>query len=522
MGVGVLFALGLWSKETAVVALPILLLESGLKNGKDKLPWKDAAVAGLPLALALGIRFWMGGVGEGGEALGTRGLLALSALGHYLQLLAWPGDLTVQVGARILEGGEEVFPLMPLIGGGAFVLLVGGLWWKMGQGGDSTREGRGDLLWLVFPLLPVLHLLPLGTPWVASARYLYLPLLGVAALVARGMSREVPQRLPLLVGVVIGLFGLSSTFHTLNFQTDEDLWTHESELHSDSATAWENLGHALYRQERRDDAVEAWRKGVQEVPAWNEGGRERLGLLLLREVGSGLKPWQQDELKRQAQFYTDLLNQKEVPFGAWAGVEEEGTLRLKSVDDPELLWIPAGQAAQWVGQFEEAEKRFVEGIVRRASSQLLWAERQRTAALEGDWSRVATLFQEARQALMNPDWGKEWQGQLGKGQQMAANMPLPPDAPVSVGEVLKNSRVYAHFGAPHLAYGALDALMDSGGEKVVSFWVTRIQLDVSQGAMERALLTLGKAREAIPEARGQWDQFETQLQGQMRRGAQGR
>ncbi|HUF51878.1 MAG TPA: hypothetical protein VMN60_13720, partial [Longimicrobiales bacterium] len=208
-GVGLLFALALLTKESAIM-LPALLVLIDVARAEltpaTARQWLRRRAGGL-LMLAgiagayLGIRaIVLGGivptrldaaleVTSGVDRVFT----ALQAWPVYLQLLLMPVVLLADYGPRIL---------MPALGptpaaiGGAFilaVLTVGGL--------ISWRRGRGDvalaLLWLPVTLLPVSNLIiPIGI--IVAERTLYVPSLVLAlgvALAADRLSLRPPLRL---------------------------------------------------------------------------------------------------------------------------------------------------------------------------------------------------------------------------------------------------------------------------------------------------------------------------------------
>ena len=505
--VGTCLALALWSKENAVVVLPLLLIE-GLWDKRSNVT-RMAGVAAVPVVVALGLRLWIGeGAGGADEPAGTRIFLGLSALGHYLQMLVWPFELSVVTGPREVVAGVELFSSLHITLGIVFISGFGFGWWRAGRVA-SSHQWRSDMLWFVLPLLPVLHLIPLGTPWTAASRYLYLPLLGVCALCARlaaGQSRRLA-----FLGVAVLVFAVGSWNHVGHFSSDKALWSHELTMNPGNVTAAENLGHAFYRAGERGEAMKAWSDGLKASRESQKRERSRLGLLVLRERVAGIHPNEPEELKGAQEKYHDLMSGASVKLdeGTFPSFSSEG------VDDPELLWIPAGRMAQATGQFEEASRLFEQALARRNRSELAWAEFIKTAGLAQDWTGVSVRLQGARASLGQPGWGAALEQQLGRARQMDENMPLPPDAEKSVGKALKASRLASLLGSPYRAWHWLEVAEKEGGLNAVSYWVTRMQWEVSEGRGEEAFVVLENARKTLPGEASKWDAFEAQLRAQL-------
>ena len=83
------------------------------------------------------------------------------------------------------------------------VLVIATLVVLMRETSRQCEAGLG-LLWLMVFIAPVLHLVPFGT--IAAERYLYVPMLGLAALFGAGVSVAIEtseRRAPLVKGAVV-------------------------------------------------------------------------------------------------------------------------------------------------------------------------------------------------------------------------------------------------------------------------------------------------------------------------------
>lgn len=188
-----LYALALLSKETAVV-LPALVFAYEWLYAPGEKPWsarlRASLMAAAPFVLVTGAYLLARAQALGGVAHKTvnlEGNIALltipSALWSYVRLMMAPVELSVFYDTPYVTHVSMKYFVWPLVG----VLLVIGLllWW--------WRRSRSPLvafasLWMLLPILPLLNLtvLPMGD--FIHDRYLYLPSVGWAMLVAMALA----------------------------------------------------------------------------------------------------------------------------------------------------------------------------------------------------------------------------------------------------------------------------------------------------------------------------------------------
>jgi hypothetical protein len=182
---GILLALALFAKESAIVAAPLLLADRFLLRGDRDRRASVALIA--PVVAALMVRVWMVDLDlPSGDAQAAAPRI-LASFGLYLQQVAAPWNPTAFPGMRIYscEAGESLSASWLMMG----TLLVGATT-VLGIIAVRRKEWRpafADLLWFVVPLLPVVNVLDLGSRNLTADRFLYLPMLGVVAILARGM-----------------------------------------------------------------------------------------------------------------------------------------------------------------------------------------------------------------------------------------------------------------------------------------------------------------------------------------------
>ncbi len=248
---GVLLALALFAKESAVVAAPLLLADRFLVHGERNRA-ASAALTG-PVIAALIARIWIVDVDLPSGELGNAVSRALASLGLYARQVVAPWDPTAFPGMRIyLCGGGESFSTGWLIGGalvGLTVVMLGVFAFRR----TVVRPVFADVLWFVVPLLPVINLLDLGSRNLTADRFLYLPMLGVAALASRAVLWLLERRPPLgktaatAVGVLLLGFAVVTSLHSRVFASSSSFWEYEAARNPENPFALHAVGTARLR-----------------------------------------------------------------------------------------------------------------------------------------------------------------------------------------------------------------------------------------------------------------------------------
>ncbi|HXW15480.1 MAG TPA: tetratricopeptide repeat protein [Terriglobia bacterium] len=121
-----------------------------------------------------------------------------SLLGFYAKLLLWPVGLSPFYGLEYVLHPAWRNTILPAL---ALLLVAGGLW----RWGSHSRSVALMIPWLIVPLLPVLNVQVFGNGNFAHNRYLYLPSVGFAMLVAEALRT---------IRVGRQYFGVISSFQT--------------------------------------------------------------------------------------------------------------------------------------------------------------------------------------------------------------------------------------------------------------------------------------------------------------------
>jgi len=276
----ILFVLALLSKSMVII-LPLFLLlfdrcypAPGRRyRYLDKLPYLLVAAAVALLSLNSQMpdeRVWGGGGGRlaayhGGSALATF-LTMLPVACRYLGLLLLPSGLSAEYDPVIYQ------TLTPTVVGAALLLVVVGLL-TVRLVRLNPKLGFWSLYFWI-GLLPVSQVIPLVT--LMNDRYLYLPLVGGAALAAAGMSRLYRKWAGpgsgagyLLLAVPLLLLAVASYQRTTVWADPVSLWSDTVKKVPGRASAWEKLGEAYHgaNPPLRREAVKAYQTALTLAPS---------------------------------------------------------------------------------------------------------------------------------------------------------------------------------------------------------------------------------------------------------------
>jgi tetratricopeptide (TPR) repeat protein len=277
----ILFFLGLASKETALMLLPLLAARELFPLAGLRARVRGAATALAPFAAAV-----LGYVvlrsraitGPSGVSITLEPIEGLSRSLHlipkYLALLAWPSGLTVHHGPpeRFLASGA----LLAVVWGAIVALLVGAI---------RTRRPLTSfgLLWAAMNFVPVSTLVPIPSAPFAE-RFAYLPAIGLWLVVADQLERlretRPSLRRPLTAAVLAIALALAArtASRNLDWRDNVALFTSAARVVPDSIEAANNLGLALQAAGDEGGARREWERAIAIDPT-NAGA-----LVLLAEL----------------------------------------------------------------------------------------------------------------------------------------------------------------------------------------------------------------------------------------------
>ena len=260
-----LFALAALCKEAAYLLPVMVLADWALK--RESLRRFFAAALGTLVALVIRLAVRGPPASSPGDWGGRHVTDVLAAFGFYGAHAIWPWQPSVYSGAfGQRSDGSWVLPSELVLVGAVMAAGAIGLA-LLSLRRNSLRPWLADLAWFIVPLLPVLHLIrPLWSGF-ASERFLALPLLGVAASAARGLSVvSWPRaRLGVVVAVALSvLFGLISAQHMRDFKDNETLWSFELLVHPENVRAQESYANHLVSEHRWAEAAAVLKVAAQQ------------------------------------------------------------------------------------------------------------------------------------------------------------------------------------------------------------------------------------------------------------------
>lgn len=255
----------------------------------EKLPL-FALVAAVSVATLVAQR--AGGALEGLEwvPLWMRVEAAIDAYLVYLQRFFWPSDLAV-----FYPHPRGSVPLARTVVAVAVLLVVSTVAWRFRRSQPYLLVGW---LWFVGMLVPVIGLVQVGQAALAD-RYTYLPQTGLALAVVWGAKslaaqRPVLKRVFVISAVVwLVLLGLATRAQVRIWNDTETLFRHAMRVTEPNHLTRTNLGVALARQHRLEEAEEQFDHALaldsRPAVAWGLRGETRLALALHEQAAADLR-----------------------------------------------------------------------------------------------------------------------------------------------------------------------------------------------------------------------------------------
>ena len=266
----IMCGLGMASKETAaVIPLLVLMYDRTFVSGTYRAAWLShrryyVALAATWLILAglvLATSGRGGTAGFGADVSGWHYALTQSrALVQYLALAAWPSPLVFDYGMETVERVTAVLPQIGLVG-----LLIGLAGYAHRRWPVAGFLVAGFLLLLA----PSSSFVPIATQTIAEHR-MYLPLalviIGAGLFFRRLCGRRAGPGLAL--AAVLGL--LCTPLRNRDYGSEAAIWADTAAKRPTNARAHNNLGQALYRLGRVDEALASYQRALALQPTYPE------------------------------------------------------------------------------------------------------------------------------------------------------------------------------------------------------------------------------------------------------------
>ena len=365
----VLYAAAMLSKSIAITLPAALLIWHWWKQGRvtsvDLLRIVPFCAVGLVIAVG-DLSFYQSMEPLSlGYSFTERTLIAARALWFYASKLLWPTNLAV------------IYPLWdirvadPLAWGYviATVALAVALWHFRRQLGRGPLAGA---LFFAVTLSPVLGFVDYGYMQFAfvADRFQYLAGIGVMAVVIGAVTYSVERLSDLWqkgswvgAAVVLILLGMLTWRQASIWRDGETLNRHIIALNPQARNAHRNLGNALYKQRRYEEALDAYRIAAAQRPNYAKV-HSNLGMVL-NKLGHFAEA--ETHLRRaivldpRAKHRHSYLGEALYGQGRYAEAVDACRVAIEQHPDDVLAHVSLGAALNALGRFEEAESH-----VRRA------------------------------------------------------------------------------------------------------------------------------------------------------------
>jgi Flp pilus assembly protein TadD len=354
-------------------------------------------------------------------SIGSRIANALLSYTTYIEKMLWPSHLA------IFYPYLDTFPTWKVVGSG---LLLTGLSVLVIFSARRRPYLLVGWLWYLGTLVPVIGLVQVGSQAMAD-RYTYVPLIGLFIIVAEGVSdllgrwRHRRVVLSIVAGLLISILMILTTFQARHWQNDVTLFKHAAEVIADNHLGQSNLGAALFRQGKYQEAIVHSKEALRIKPDSAEP-HNNIGLSLAR------------------------LGRHQEAIVHW-----EEALRIKPdfADAHDNL----GTALLNMGKYQEAVKHYREAL--RSKPDFLNAHNNLGGALRNLGKHEEAIAQFNKALKIKPDCA-EARGNLGN---IYAELGRPKEAITQFNEALRIKSDFAEvrlsLGLVYLRVGNRDSAM---------------------------------------------------------------
>jgi tetratricopeptide (TPR) repeat protein len=290
-----LIFLGLLSKETAIVILPILLIYLLLfTKSKLSVYFKFIAGCGIATGAYLFLRFFVAKLPMVKFHLAPialapfwqRLLTIPYEIVSYLGIIFFPRDLSISRQFVVVSASDPKFWLAALFLAAVSAMIVFYLV------KTKSKIVLFFLLWFAVALAPTLNIIPMDMTM--AERWLYVPIIGISAVIGLATVNLVKSRSSAdqkvfygVVAILILAFGARTVVRNMDWKSGLVLFSHDygivSRISPEGSFDLEsNYGVELLRAGKIDEAEKHLRKSVALQPKW-ASSQNNLGVILERQ-----------------------------------------------------------------------------------------------------------------------------------------------------------------------------------------------------------------------------------------------
>jgi tetratricopeptide (TPR) repeat protein len=283
----------------------------------------------------------------------NKGYIASALVSYvtYIVKMIWPQNLATPYPWTFTA------PLGQALGAGTVLLLVSILFFRWARQKPYLLSGW---LWYLVTLVPVIGLVQ-GGPHTMGDRYTYIPLIGLFFITAWGVSDILAgwrlRRVVLVTAAVIAISGLmtASRLQLRHWQSSISLYTHAIAVTADNAIAHNNLGNALRRKGRLDEAIPHYAEAVRISPNYATAHRN---------LANALK--RQGKLEEAEKHYAAARRIKSNSVRVRAGSRKTDQKQEKPLKagsrDPAATLTRMGNALMQKGRLKLAMRHYTEAL----------------------------------------------------------------------------------------------------------------------------------------------------------------
>jgi len=205
-----------------------------------------------------------GGPSLGDLPLQPRIANALVSFLSYIQKMIWPGDLAV------FYPLPRAVPMWKAAGAGLLLTCLSIIFLRAVRSRPYLSVGW---LWYLGSLVPVIGVVQGGGQAMAD-RYTYIPLIGLYVMIAWSVPGFVKGwrfrsvALAISAGLVLSVLMLSTWRQIRHWKDSITLFKHTLDMTTENFLAHNNLGVALDKQGRHDEAIRHYREALDINPGW--------------------------------------------------------------------------------------------------------------------------------------------------------------------------------------------------------------------------------------------------------------
>ncbi|HEX2677233.1 MAG TPA: hypothetical protein VHM19_11350, partial [Polyangiales bacterium] len=367
---------------------------------------------------------------------------------------------------------------------------------------ERARPWLADALWFVIPLLPVINIVPLNLKPLVANRFLYLPMLGVAALLARALAAAVgrpgPRAPATVISMVIAFVAciVVTTRYLPAFATDEASIAYEHALHPEDTMLLADLANRQAGRGQLHEALLTALEGYKAAAQQREHTpRIRFLLLAARYLNDGLHDHQHTELRALDAFYSALEQGQEarleVPplrIVTQLGDKDRAMLR-RDIDD---FVVPRAMLAARMGNLPLAIAQL--SRAGQEDSRQARAFRMLALLLERSEQHEAALGALARAEAAAPAHAETI---LIRKRITDAHALFERAAADPAQGVVARAHAFLILGSPALAARTMDAALASQPDEPL-FLATRARIDAIDGNFAAARGRVQAAQTRLP------------------------